>query len=379
MRGLILCTLAVLVVVASGAFAPLRTAKERIAGRYIVGLKDDVDVDMIADRLQGIFRSGKLQARIFKRIRHVMKGLTVELNEKALELVRSLDFVDFVEEDGIVRSQALGSWGLDRINQRDLPLDDSYSPSTDGSGVSVYVIDTGIIPTHVDFGGRATAAYDAIGGDGTDCNGHGTHCAGTVGSDTYGVAKNARLYGVRVLSCLGSGSFSGIIDGMDWVAVNAQFPAVASMSLGGGASLSVDLAVRNLVQAGVTVSVASGNSNADACNYSPARARDAISVGATDSSDSRASFSNYGSCVDIFAPGVDITSTWIGRSNTATSTISGTSMACPHVSGVAALILGQNPSLQPDEVMAQLLADATSGRISNKGILSPNLLLYTNL
>ncbi|XP_038071279.1 aqualysin-1-like [Patiria miniata] len=379
MRGLTLCTLAVLVVVASGAFAPLRQAKERIAGRYIVGLKDDVDVDMIAERLQGVFRSGKFQARIFKRIRNVMKALTVQLNEKALEMVRGLDFVEFVEEDGIVRTQALGSWGLDRVNQRDLPLDDSYTPSADGSGVSVYIVDTGVVPTHVDFNGRATAAYDAIGGDGIDCNGHGTHCAGTVGSDTYGIAKNADLYGVRVLSCLGSGSFSGIIDGMDWVATNARFPAVASMSLGGGASLSVDLAVRNLVTAGVTVSVASGNSNDDACDYSPARARDAISVGATDISDSRASFSNYGACVDIFAPGVDITSTWTGRSNTATSTISGTSMACPHVSGVAALLLGQNPSLTPDEVMAQLLADATSGRVSNKGVLSPNLLLYTNL
>ncbi|XP_071792854.1 aqualysin-1-like [Asterias amurensis] len=378
MRGITLCTLAVLVVVASGAFAPLRQAKERIAGRYIIGLKDDVDVDAMAERLQGLFHTGRFQARIFKRIKNVMKALTAQLSEKALETVRTLDFVEFVEEDGVVRSLATATWGLDRINQRDLPLDGAYTPTADGTGVSVYVIDTGVVPTHVEFSGRAVAAYDALGGDGIDCNGHGTHCAGTVGSDTWGVAKNADLIGVRVLSCLGSGSFSGIIDGMDWVTANAKMPAVASMSLGGGSSLSIDLAVRSMVQAGITVSVASGNSNADACDFSPARARDAISVGATDSSDVRASFSNYGPCVDIFAPGVDITSAWRG-SDTATTTISGTSMACPHVSGVAALILGQSPSLTPNEVIAKILSDASSGRVSNKGVLSPNLLLFTDM
>jgi len=245
--------------------------------------------------------------------------------------------------------------------------------------VNVYVVDTGVNPTHWEFEGRATAWYDALGGSGTDCNGHGTHCAGTVGSRSYGVATSSSLYGIRVLSCLGFGSNSGVLDGINQVGLNGQLPAVVSMSLGGGSSTATDNAVQSLIDLGFTVSVAAGNENQDACNVSPARVSAAITVGATDNNDARASFSNYGSCVDIFAPGVDITSTWRGRSNTATSTISGTSMACPHVSGVAALILGQNPSLTPDEVMAQMLADATSGRVTNRGTLSPNLLLYTAL
>nr|5WSL_A Chain A, keratinase [Meiothermus taiwanensis WR-220]5WSL_B Chain B, keratinase [Meiothermus taiwanensis WR-220]5WSL_C Chain C, keratinase [Meiothermus taiwanensis WR-220] len=276
-------------------------------------------------------------------------------------------------------TQTGATWGLDRIDQRTLPLSGTFTYSNTGSGVNAYIIDTGIRVSHSEFGGRATAVFDAIGDgqNGNDCNGHGTHVAGTVGGTVYGVAKSVRLYAVRVLNCSGSGSNSGVIAGVDWVRQNARRPAVANMSLGGGASSALDTAVNNAINAGITFALAAGNSNRDACQFSPARVTAGITVGATTSTDARASYSNYGSCLDLFAPGSSITSAWIS-SDTSTNTISGTSMATPHVAGVAALYLQSNPSASPATVRNAIVGNATSGVVSNAGRRSPNLLLYSN-
>ena len=243
---------------------------------------------------------------------------------------------DQVVTAGVTQGVAVGGglYGLDRIDQRPLPLSGGYTYTRNGTGVRAYVIDTGIATSHPDFGTRAQAVYDAFGGDGQDCNGHGTHVAGTIGGATYGVAKNSSLRGVRVLDCAGSGATSGIIAGVDWVAANHIKPAVANMSLGGGKSTALNTAATNLAGAGVFLSVAAGNENQSACNVSPASAAGVLTTAASDKTDTRASFSNYGACVDLYAPGVAVTSTWL---NGGTNTISGTSMAAPHVAGVAAL------------------------------------------
>ncbi|PIK39857.1 putative proteinase R [Apostichopus japonicus] len=246
-----------------------------------------------------------------------------------------------------------------------------------GEGVNVYVIDTGVNPTHDDLAGRCDVFFNAIDfglSDGADCNGHGSHCAGTVAGSTYGVAKNAHIYGVRVLSCVGFGSTESVVSGCEKVASDAILPAVASLSLGGGVSAAMDAAITTMVKNGVTSVVAAGNSNADACLSSPAREEMAITVAASDSNDQRASFSNYGSCTDIFAPGVAITSIWYD-SNDSTNTISGTSMACPHVAGAAALILEENPDLSPSVVKAALVNTAVNDKITDPGDGSPNKLL----
>ena len=286
-----------------------------------------------------------------------------------------------VERDrvaGAEDTQSPVTWGLDRIDQRDLPLTNSYTDGTEGAGVHAYIIDTGIRRTHAEFTGRMGNGYDAVtsGGTANDCNGHGTHVAGTVGGTTYGVADKAILHAVRVLDCNGSGTNSGVIAGVDWVRANAIKPAVANMSLGGGASSSLDTAVSNSIAAGITYAIAAGNSNANACNYSPARTANAITVGATTNTDNRSSFSNFGTCLDIFAPGSTITSAW-STADTATNTISGTSMASPHVAGAAALVLSSNTTATPQTVRDTLVNSATLNKVINPGTGSPNRLLFT--
>ena len=284
-----------------------------------------------------------------------------------------------VEQDAVVTAGAVQTsptWGLDRIDQSARPLSGTYTYGS-AANVTVYVLDTGVRTTSQDFAGRARHGHDFIDGDkvADDCNGHGTHVAGTVGGTRYGVAKNVKLVGVRVLDCKGSGSYSTIIKGVDWVTRNAVRPAVANMSLGGPASRTLDDAVKRSVAAGITYAVAAGNDNRDACRQSPAAQPDAITVAATDSTDTRAGFSNYGACVDIFAPGVRIVSD-SARSDTGTASMSGTSMASPHVAGVAALLLGAHPAWTPKQVRDEMVARATAGVVADrKG--SPNKLLST--
>jgi len=353
-----------LCVVAVALGARFERAAERIPGQYIVGLK--------GDRMRGMSAIERVGGKIMQKY-NVINSVAVSIPDKLVERLMALDSVEYVEEDGVAYTQAVASWGLDRVDQRDLPLDDTYNPPRMGSGVTVYIVDTGLRHSHVDFGGRASFHFDYQDrNEGEDCNGHGTHCGGTTSGTTFGVAPGTEVKSVRVLSCFGSGSWSNVIAGIDSVA-NAGGNRVGSLSLGGGASSSVDAAVAGAVSAGAVMSVAAGNSNANACNSSPAREPSAVTVGATDINDRRASFSNYGSCLDIFAPGVSITSAW-HTSDTATNTISGTSMACPHVSGGAALLLERGVSAA--DVPSTMTSEASSGKVSDPKTGSPNLLLY---
>ena len=279
--------------------------------------------------------------------------------------------------------EANATWGIDRIDQHNLPLSTTYNYTNTGAGVTAYIIDTGIRFDHSEFGGRAVTGFDAVtsGGNAADCNGHGTHVSGTVGGATYGVAKGVSLVAVRVLGCNGSGSTSGVIAGIDWVTSHHQSPAVANMSLGGSASTALDNAVKNSITSGVAYAIAAGNGNfigiaQDACKYSPARVAEAMTIGATDRNDKKASWSNYGNCVDWFAPGVSITSAWY-TSTAATNTISGTSMATPHTTGVAALYLQTNPGASPQQVRDALYANTTKGVVTSSKTTN-NHLLFTS-
>ncbi|MET0415457.1 MAG: S8 family serine peptidase [Actinoplanes sp.] len=289
--------------------------------------------------------------------------------------------VQVVEQDRLVSiaaaTQRGPEWGLDRIDQRSATGSKSFTPTADGNTVHAYVIDTGVRITHAEFGGRATYGYDFVSNDtvASDCNGHGTHVAGTIGGARYGVAKKVRLVAVRVLNCKGAGKLSDVIRGVQWVTRNAAKPAVANMSLAGSYSPSLEAAVQASINSGVTYAVAAGNEDINATNVSPAGLPAVISVGATDRKDKRASFSNYGSVLDLFAPGVNIRSA-VASSNTAAAVYSGTSMASPHVAGAAALVLDAFPSMKPAQVRDYLVAKATTGKVTDRAG-SPNRLLFT--
>jgi subtilisin family serine protease len=341
----------------------------QIPDEYIVVLNDAADVEAVA-AAAGIKPKHLYQA--------VLKGFAGKLNHKELAALRAMSDVAYIEPDQVVTADvtvSAASWGLDRIDQRNLPLSGTYSYTATSPAVRAYVIDTGILTSHSEFSGRASNVYDAFGGSGSDCHGHGTHVAGTIGGRTYGIARAALLRGVRVLNCSGSGSTSGIIAAVDWVRVNGIKPAIANMSLGGGFSSALNTAVSNLHNSGIFVAVAAGNSNANACNYSPASAATVYTTAASTSTDAKASYSNYGSCVDGYAPGSSIRSAWIG-STTATNTISGTSMASPHVAGVAALYKGAFGDAASSTIVSWINTNATASKITGNPSGTPNRLLF---
>jgi subtilisin family serine protease len=355
-----------------------------VAGSYIVVFKDAAVARgaVATTAKQMTTRYGGTVARTYSA---ALRGFQVTGSATAARRIAANRAVAYVEQDHMVF--ALGtqpdppSWGLDRIDQRDLPLNSSYTFPSEAGSVHAYIIDTGIRTTHTTFGGRAVSGFDAVdGGAADDCHGHGTHVAGTVGGAQYGVAKSVQLVAVRVLNCQGQGTNAQVVGGIDWVTQNAIRPAVANMSLGGGANQAIDDAVRASINSRVTYAIAAGNGNIigqriDACTQSPARVPEAITVGATTINDAAASFSNFGTCVDILAPGVDITSSW-ATSDTATNTISGTSMATPHVAGAAALVLESNPGATAQEVRDTLVNNASVNKISNVGTGTPNRLLF---
>ncbi|WP_436494798.1 proprotein convertase P-domain-containing protein [Actinokineospora sp. HUAS TT18] len=352
---------------------------EAVPDSYVVVLNDSASPRAAAaSTAAGL--AGKYGGAVTAAWGHALNGFAAKMSASQARRLAADPKVAFVQQDQVLRVADVQpnppSWGLDRIDQRDLPLDQSYTYDTAASNVRAYILDTGIRITHSTFGGRATWGTNTVDSNNTDCHGHGTHVAGTVGGSQYGVAKGVPLIAVKVLNCQGSGTTAGVVNGVDWVTQNAVKPAVANMSLGGGADAALDTAVRNSIASGVTYSLASGNSSANACNSSPARVAEGITVNASDSADRAASFTNFGTCTDIFAPGVGITSAWM-TNDTATNTISGTSMAAPHVAGAAALWLATHPNDSPAAVATALVNNSTPNKITNPGTGSPNRLLYT--
>jgi subtilisin family serine protease len=352
--------------------APLLSAAANgVEGRYLVILKEGADPASVA-AVAGVTPRHTYTAAI--------NGFAAALNQGQLTALRHNPNVAYVEQEQLYEyttTQSGATWGIDRIDQRNRPLSGTYTYTATAGSVRAYIIDSGIRPTHSQFSpsGRAQVAYDATGGNGIDCNGHGTHVAGTVGGTTYGVAKAVQLRAVRVGTCGSSLYTADIVEGIDWVRLNHQKPAVANMSLGGGASSSINTATTNLINSGVTVVVAAGNSNTNACNGSPSGVTAAIVVAASTSTDARATYSNYGSCVDLYAPGSSITSAWYS-SNTATNTISGTSMASPHVTGVAALYKAVYGDQSQATVQSWIVTNSTANVITGNITGTPNRLLF---
>lgn len=361
-------------------------APNALDGRYIVVLKDSGAAartlkapDDVRERAREL--TGAFGGEAVRTYASALKGFSLKATEKQARRLAAHPAVAYVEANRVERGDATQTdpaWGLDRVDQRDLPLDAGYTYDTTAPNVTAYIVDSGVNIAHRDFEGRASYGWNFVDGTRTasDCHGHGTHVAGIVGGETHGVAKDVKLVAVKVLDCANSGTTEGVLAGYDWVVKNAVKPAVANVSIGGSASDAKDAAVRRMVQAGITVSVSAGNKGTDACTQSPAREPSVITVAATAVDDSRPSWSNHGTCVDLFAPGASIPSTGID-STTATRTMSGTSMSAPHVTGAAALYVSKHPTATPAQVTRALLDTASADRVTGPGQGSPNKLLHS--
>lgn len=371
---------AVVALVAVGVQPALAVPTTTNIGSYIVMFTP------VANRAAEVADARAKGLTVSREFANAFSGMVVSMTPAQSVALKNKPTVAVVELDSKVTAsdtQTGATWGIDRVDQRALPLDGAFSYAANaGLGVRAYVIDTGVLASHSDFSGRVSTGWSTLDNttNTTDCNGHGTHVAGTISGTTFGVAKSATIVPVRVLDCAGSGSMSGVIAGVDWAISNHQagVPAVANLSLGGGASTTLDTAIQSLTNDGVTVVVAAGNSSADACTSSPARAASAITVAATDATDTQASFSNFGSCVDLYGPGVNITSAWY-TSPTATANLSGTSMASPHAAGVAVSLLSQNPTWTPTQVTSAVLGNATQNVVKNATLGTPNRLLFNGV
>ena len=357
-----------------------------VPDRYIVVLEDHPEgrsPDFVDAKINEV--ASEYRGNVHKRFAHAIEGYSAEMTEAEARRLSEDPRIKYVEEDGLVEPQEVqpnATWGISRIDQRNwqYPLNTDYEYSATGAGVNVYVLDTRVLTSHPDFEGRAYAAFDAF-NDQTpvsECNAHGTHVAGTVGSKTFGVAKGVTIYSVGVIPCSGPGTTTSVIAGLDWVSRNGSRPGVINMSFGSTISSSMDRAVQNLINAGFSSITSAGNNNDDACNYSPGRLADVVTVGSTDNRDYRSEISNFGRCVDVFAPGVNILSTWNNPAEPI-GALSGTSTAAPHAAGVAALYLEMNPSASPSQVQDALTGNASSGVVYDVGNGSPNLLLFSDI